>query len=74
MDEKEEKSKMEAEKQSVWFEGKRDLFEPDEAEKRAQEHQAILRKHLEDTEGPQSYFEDYVDKMPIKSKKKWRIW
>ena len=42
----EDLKKLEKEKETVWFEGKRDMYDPDHEEKRLERHQAILKQHL----------------------------
>lgn len=42
----EEQAKQEKEKETVWFEGKRELFDPESETKRLERHQAILKQHL----------------------------
>ena len=42
----EEQAKQDKEKETVWFEGKRELFDPENETKRLERHQAILKQHL----------------------------
>jgi len=74
----EEQQRLEREKESIFFEGKRDLYDPDKETQRMERHQAILKQHLADERKkqgvPDDPMKDSVDSLPVKRKQKWRIW
>ena len=91
MEEIEEKARMERDKDNIWqADAKRDLYDPDNEEKRKDRHQAILKQHLAEERKKQGLevgeyeevkpeyekdpMKESVDSLPVKRKQKWRIW